>query len=228
MAKTDVSSPPKPADSRISRGARRKLLTRQRLLDAAFSLMADKGAAGVTIREITDTADVGFGSFYNHFESKEALHAAVIEQQFAAHADELDELLENVDDSAEVVAVSVRHTLHRAQRDPVWGKFLAREGLSDASITHGLGQRLLRDIRRGVESRRFTVVDPLTSFLFCGGGVLAAVAIAKLPAGLEQRPERWTAPQAQLPERAAAAVLRILGIPPAEAEAIATLPLPGK
>ena len=54
------------------RGARRKRETRARLLEAALRLSAERGMEGVAINEITEAADVGFGSFYNHFESKEA------------------------------------------------------------------------------------------------------------------------------------------------------------
>ena len=50
------------ADAREPRGARRKRETRARLLDAALKLMAEKGMEGVAINEITEAADVGFGS----------------------------------------------------------------------------------------------------------------------------------------------------------------------
>jgi len=39
--------------------------------------MAERGMEGVAINEITEAADVGFGSFYNHFESKEAIYAVL-------------------------------------------------------------------------------------------------------------------------------------------------------
>ena len=42
-------------------------------MNAARVVMADKGVEATTIQEITDAADVGFGTFYNHFESKEVL-----------------------------------------------------------------------------------------------------------------------------------------------------------
>tara|TARA_R110002095_G_scaffold181561_2_gene158861 strand:+ start:351 stop:1040 length:690 start_codon:yes stop_codon:yes gene_type:complete len=220
--------PPAPSPtpgSGSSRGARRKLATRNRLLDAGFALMADKGVDGLTIKEITDAADVGFGSFYNHFESKEALHAAIIERQFASHADALDRLVEDVEDPAEVIAISVRHTLLRAEQEPVWGRFLAREGFSAASVSRGLGRRLLRDIGNGIEAGRFSAVDPHMSFLFCGGGVLAAVSAGVLPDEFEGGFESFSPPGRQLPERVAAAVLRVLGVPPDEADTIVCTPL---
>src|SRR5690349_18112328 len=75
-AKSSSPARPDPAvPVREPRGARRRRETRSRLLMAALKLMAEKGMEGVAINEITETGDVGFGSFYNHFESKEAIYA---------------------------------------------------------------------------------------------------------------------------------------------------------
>ena len=137
-------------EEREPRGARRKRETRARLLDAALRLMAQKGMEGVAINEITEAADVGFGSFYNHFESKEAIYATLVESVFEEFADSLDRLASGLSDPAEIISVSVRHTLMRARREPVWGHFLIREGFSARVLTLGLGQRLLRDIERGI------------------------------------------------------------------------------
>src|SRR5258708_39986734 len=68
-------SPVAVPEEREPRGARRKRETRARLLDAALKLMAERGMEGVAVNEITEAADVGFGSFYNHFESKESIFA---------------------------------------------------------------------------------------------------------------------------------------------------------
>ena len=52
---------------------RRKARTRQALIDAAVRLIAEGRGERASIQEITEAADIGFGSFYNHFESKEQL-----------------------------------------------------------------------------------------------------------------------------------------------------------
>src|ERR1700758_640102 len=91
---------------REPRGARRRRETRSRLLEAALELMAEKGMEGGAINEITEVADVGFGSFYNHFESKEAIYAAVMEWVFDEFANAIEAVLGEISDPAEVVAVS--------------------------------------------------------------------------------------------------------------------------
>jgi len=56
---------------RASRLDRRKARTRQALIDAAARLIAEGRGDRASIAEITEEADIGFGSFYNHFDSKE-------------------------------------------------------------------------------------------------------------------------------------------------------------
>ncbi|MGA4275663.1 TetR/AcrR family transcriptional regulator [Ralstonia nicotianae] len=214
---------------RQRRGTRRKQETRARLLHAALLLLSEKNIERVAINEITEAADVGFGSFYNHFESKEGLFAALIDWAFEDFADRLDGVAEGLNDPAEVIAISVRHTLLRAQREPVWGRLLMREGVSTRALTRGLGLRLLRDSKRGLAAQRFVVADPLTSVLSVIGTVLAGVAAELHFATAVAAPGRSHQAAARverLAERAAVFVLQALGIKRAEAERIAQLPLP--
>jgi AcrR family transcriptional regulator len=224
------ATPGTAAPEREPRGARRKRETRARLLEAALRLMAEKGAEGVAINEITEAADVGFGSFYNHFESKDAIYAALVDWVFEDFADTLDRCAADLSDPAEVISVSVRHTLLRARREPVWGQFLIREGLSARALSQGLGQRLLRDVQKGAAAGRFGVADPLMSVLSVGGTVLAAIA-ADLQFATPASPmARGFAALGfdgeDLPERAATVLLETLGLARAEAEEIAHRPLP--
>lgn len=57
----------------LSRRERKKLETRQALLEAAVSLFHEKGCEATTVEEITERADVAKGTFFNYFSSKEAL-----------------------------------------------------------------------------------------------------------------------------------------------------------
>lgn len=69
-------SPP-PVDRRVRR-------TRGRLKEALLELMHERGYEGLTVREIADRADVGRSTFYDHFESKEDLLFAGVEEHLAA------------------------------------------------------------------------------------------------------------------------------------------------
>ncbi|MBL8703119.1 MAG: TetR/AcrR family transcriptional regulator, partial [Alphaproteobacteria bacterium] len=51
-----------------TRHDRRRLETRARLLRALMKLLSRKSLPDIAIHEITETADVGGGTFYNHFD----------------------------------------------------------------------------------------------------------------------------------------------------------------
>jgi TetR/AcrR family transcriptional regulator, transcriptional repressor for nem operon len=52
---------------------------KEKLIQAGLKTLLEKGFNGVGVQEITDEAGVPKGSFYNHFESKEALGAEIVE-----------------------------------------------------------------------------------------------------------------------------------------------------
>lgn len=56
--------------------------TRQRLLDAAATVFAEKGLVGATTREIASQAQVNEVTLFRHFHSKEKLLAAVLQSTF--------------------------------------------------------------------------------------------------------------------------------------------------
>ena len=225
-----LSGPAQAVEGRQPRGARRKRETRARLLDAALRLMAERGMDSVAINDITEAADVGFGSFYNHFGSKEGIFTALVEWVFEEFADTLDQLACDLSDPAEIVAVSVRHTLMRARREPVWGRLLIREGLSVHALGWGLGQRLLRDSQRGISAKRFVVPDHLMCVVSVTGIIFAAIAaelhFAVSVTPTDRRQKASGVGEQNFAERVAAVVLQVLGLKRAEAERIAHLPLP--
>jgi TetR/AcrR family transcriptional repressor of nem operon len=53
---------------------------RDKILDAAVQAVHERGYNGCGVQDITDAAGVPKGSFYNHFESKEALGAEVLDR----------------------------------------------------------------------------------------------------------------------------------------------------
>ena len=57
-----------------------RLNVRDKILDAGLQVLTEKGFNGSGVQDITAAAGVPKGSFYNHFESKEALGAEVVER----------------------------------------------------------------------------------------------------------------------------------------------------
>ena len=58
------------------RRERRRAETREKLFRAALGLFAERGFHAVTVEEITEAADVGKGTFFNYFPSKEHVFGA--------------------------------------------------------------------------------------------------------------------------------------------------------
>jgi AcrR family transcriptional regulator len=65
--------------------------TATRILDAAEDLFAERGFAGVSVREIAGRVGLNQASIYNHFPSKQALYEAVLERGFTPIRDLLAE-----------------------------------------------------------------------------------------------------------------------------------------
>jgi AcrR family transcriptional regulator len=57
--------------------------TRERILDTAERLFAERGFAGTSVREITDAAAANLGAVNYHFQSKENLYAEVFARRAA-------------------------------------------------------------------------------------------------------------------------------------------------
>jgi len=65
---------------RLSRREQLGVESRRRIVDAAATLMAERGFAGTSIAAVSQRSGLPSGSIYWHFESKEALLGAVVEE----------------------------------------------------------------------------------------------------------------------------------------------------
>ncbi|MGW0041309.1 TetR/AcrR family transcriptional regulator [Rhodococcus sp. NPDC003348] len=204
------------SDEKTSRLERRKARTRAALIRAAQTFIAE-GTPNVPVLEITQAADVGMGSFYNHFESKEQLFQAAVDDAFEAHGDLLDRLTGDIEDPAEVFAQAFRLTgrLHRIQ--PELCRVLLANGSALITSDHGLAPRALRDIEAATAAGRFTVRDPQVALALAAG---AAIGLGQL---LHDQPDR---DDAEATDQMTEDVLCAFGLPAEEAHRICRRPLP--
>ena len=72
-----------PARNSRGRRERRTVETRERLFRAALDLFARKGFTETKVEDITEAADVGKGTFFNYFPSKDHILLAFGEMQLA-------------------------------------------------------------------------------------------------------------------------------------------------
>jgi AcrR family transcriptional regulator len=80
-AKSGTGTARVPVAPASSRRSRRSAEMRERLFRAALELFARKGLQETTVEDITEAADVGKGTFFNYFPSKEHILIAFVEMQ---------------------------------------------------------------------------------------------------------------------------------------------------
>ncbi|WP_369274387.1 TetR/AcrR family transcriptional regulator [Streptomyces sp. R11] len=202
-----------------NRFERRRAETRQALVRAARQVLAETGDTSASIQVIAERADVGLGSFYNHFESKTELFDVAVTEALEELGQFIDERVRGVEDPAEVVAASFRLTARMAGSHPELQQILRDRGLAHIHSERGLAPRALRDLQRGIASGRFTCANATIALSAVGGTLVSLVAL------------RLARPDLDGDEAAselAEMVLRMLGVPPADAHEVTRRPLPGR
>ena len=177
--------------------------------------MAERGVEAVGLAEITDAADLGAGTFYNYFQSRDEIVEAVAEASIESMGGALDRMTADMPDAAEVFAASLRHLVLKAVTDPLWGWFVVRLGVAHPKLIEILGPRAARDLRRGVDAGRFAIpdIDIATSCTF--GSLLATLHLVLS-----------TETKDGVDELFAQTMLCMVGVPAREAREVASRPLP--
>ncbi len=199
-----------------TRAERRKLATRQALVRAGQQLIAE-GRTDVPVLTITQVADVGMGSFYNHFQTKEELYRAAVDEALELQGLVLDAWTRDLDDPAEAFIRSFRMVgrLHRLQ--PRLSRVLISRGPALAMSDHGLAPRARRDLELARDAGRFRIPDLESALVIVAGTTLM------LGQAVHDRPDE---DDAAMVDRVAEDLLRLFGLPDDEAAELAHQALP--
>lgn len=178
----DSTAASQQAESRVSRRQRRN---REALIRAARVVMVEKGIDAATMHEIAEKADVGAGTVYNYFKSKDDLAIAVLEQMMEDLGRRIEAVTNKFADSAQVYAFGVRTVLEVATQDPRWRQLLTRSEVIADAIFRRFGPFAIRDLRRATEAGRFEMADPglvwkMAAYAIVG--VSLAITTEELPA----------------------------------------------
>jgi len=133
------------------RRQRRSSQTRERLFRAALDLFAKHGFADTTVEDITNAADVGKGTFFNYFPSKDHILLAFAEMQLS----KLESIIDNLRNTNEPVPQFLRTLAVRMTEEPGRNPSLMRAlllaNLSSTPVRDGMrinqtrGHRLLTE-----------------------------------------------------------------------------------
>ena len=103
---TSMNSKAKTAQQ--GRSQRRAKTTRKRLKAAALDAFSEKSIDAVTVEEITDKADLGKGTLYQHFDDKEEIVVTLVEEAL----DHLVERMRSYDCPPETLEGMLEHLLN--------------------------------------------------------------------------------------------------------------------
>ena len=140
---------------------RKREATRARLLEAAHGVMVEKGVDAATIREITEKADVGFGTFYNYFESKDDLAAGVLDCMINGVAQRNREVTGHFQAERPdlAMAISTRMLIRSAYSDPTWGWWVRRPDILADRLRAGLHPFVQNDMRSAIDKGLYYIAD---------------------------------------------------------------------
>jgi AcrR family transcriptional regulator len=166
------------AKAKPTRADRRTIRNRKALLSAAEKLIAEKGFERVTVDEITETADLAKGTFYNHFEDKNQVArelASTIRQEIEA---EVGLAQGGVDDPPERLITGVCVFLRTAGTAParaavvaqMYGQWLRAESAGNFGLR--------KDLEHGYRIGRFSTADVPSAVLMVVGVVQAGIGRA--------------------------------------------------
>jgi AcrR family transcriptional regulator len=157
---------------------------RQRLIEAAERLFADRGIGGVSLAEVTRAAGLGnTGAVHHYFGGRQELLDAVVDQ----HREDLDVRREQLFDEAEVLGDTSVDLLVRVLVEPMVAKLDDERGRAFLAIQaeRALRPRPRRGERRPLVLRLFRMLGlpdvpgPTFDLLVEMGHDLAYVALAK-------------------------------------------------
>ena len=205
----------KPEEERSPRVQRKREKARQRILEAAERLMEARDPEEVTIQDITQAADIGHGTFYTHFKTKMDVLGPIVEARAKRHTARLDILTADMENPAEVLAVSARHLLTAIIDDALWTWFLDRSALPADVLYKGMGRSAERDIRKGIELGKLYKHDEQVFQAFQLG---AFVGVLRRFAHNKDRRD--------FIEKGTVMFLMVCGVTPEEAENLVAKPLP--
>ena len=155
-----------------TRTQRRRRQTHESLLDALFELSVDRGLAAVTVHDVVDEADVAVGTFYNHFESREAAIEELVDRLMSAGRERMESFDPARDDAALVLGEGIARFIRAIAERPRWAAFMAQVANSTHWPTGSMFTQVARVIRAGQETGVFESVNLAEQRALLMGGVM--------------------------------------------------------
>ncbi|MEQ8801692.1 MAG: TetR/AcrR family transcriptional regulator, partial [Haliea sp.] len=189
--------------------------TRQKMLNSAARLLAERGDHGLTIESLISEADVSRGTFYNYWDSREELVNALWDHvghnPFAA----MQAAHNQVEDHAERLSIIARHSIRQAAKDATWGWLVIYIAESEHIFHHELISYPSSELEAAMKAERVRV----ESFA-AARDMIVGTTIAGMRQLLRNKESD------NYPECLVALMLRALGLNRRDAKEVVGRPLP--
>ncbi|ODR81916.1 hypothetical protein BG842_24375 [Haladaptatus sp. W1] len=108
--------------------AEKRERVRESLRDTGRELFTRQGIRKTTIAELTEPADIGTGTFYQYFDSKEALYIDILEQESKEVIPRLlGKSFRTHDDPETAIAALLEQSLSEMESNPIFRRVLIEE-----------------------------------------------------------------------------------------------------
>ncbi len=195
--------------------AQKQARARSSIIEAADELTKNRSVDDVSIKDITEAADVGQGTFYIHFKSKNDVLIPIMQADAARLDEAMQTALKDTDDPAVILATSGRIMGRYVTSDERWRWVLRNSSVPVEEMQRAFGQFRDRDYQKGQASGDFIELDSSITASFTFGGFIN-VLVANLDS--EERKNAI--------DQAIELVLRALGVNEKKAHQLATQKLP--
>jgi AcrR family transcriptional regulator len=161
--------------SALSRRDRRKLETRQALLDATHTLLASRNLDTLSVDEIAMRADVAKGTFYNYFADKDALARELAARVRVRLEDEIARANAQVEDPIARVARALCCVMRFGLREPQQAAAMMRLFPHATDPAAPLNAGVRGDVAAGLSRRRIVAPSEASAIAAIVGVIMAGL-----------------------------------------------------
>ncbi len=152
----------------------RQQRNREALVVAGTKVMSKKGIDQATMQEIAELADVGAGTVYSYFKSKDELAIAVMERLMHDLALRIEAVTDTFTDPAQVYAFGIRTVIEAATTDIRWRQLLYRSEVIADAMHRMMGPFAIRDLENATKAGRFKVKDASLTFKMAAHAIVGS------------------------------------------------------
>ena len=163
---------PRP-NHRVEVAAKKRALTRARILEATMKVFAEAGDRVPVIEDVVRMAAVSRGTFYLHFLTLDGALQALSQAQSDQMTRDILPVYDHLKEPWQRFSVGFRLFLKRASADPAWASFVTRSITASDKLL--VSTYMKEDLRAGRDNGQFSFADLSVAVDFMMGASTAGI-----------------------------------------------------